>query len=309
MRSRATCLAPLAAALCLWCSTAAAQTPAPDETVFQPRSMTRIAPGTRITLDQPPQGWTALILKSQPVVNSGDLDRVPSLAIKLAGMLFSTLVAGSAQEPGSNPPQYCLTGAAVGLGMNIGGVDTIVSSATAREQGLNLGMISSIVLSQSEALLPAIVEVGRSRTMEVIDAPTIMVKGESHAPVVLRHAFLCDPRDGRIYTVAWVYERDASHVNHVWDGSMRLLPQPAIVECSMRVDADEFSALGQPKPNAFAMVSLPDGTLLRPSNELLAAASVAGFTPSDTHRLEVALWTAIFDPTLTAQPPTQPTTR
>lgn len=275
------------------------------EATFQPRRIARIAPGTRIVVDRPPEGWSALVMKSQPQVTEGDINRIPSMTIQLAGMLFSVLTASAAQEPNTNPPQYFLSGVGTGLGMNVGGADTIVSSATASQQGLNLGMISSMVLSTSETRLDEIVEVARSKTMAVVDAPTMMAKGETHVPVVFRYAFLCDPRDARLYTVVWVVDHNTPGGSHVWDGTMRLLPQPCVENCTMRVDANQFAMFGQPKPTAFAVTRMPAGTVLRPSPELLAAAAQRAFTPSLAHQLEVGLWQAVFDPALTAQRPQQ----
>jgi hypothetical protein len=118
---------------------------------------------------------------------------------------------------------------------------------------------------------------------------------------------LCDPRDGRLYSVVWIVERDPQNGCHVWDGSMRLLPQPCIETCHMRVDASEFAMFGQPKPSAFAVTRMPNGTVLQPRAELMASAAAPRFTPSALHQLEVGLWQAIFDPSLTAQRGSQTT--
>ncbi len=70
--------------------------------------------------------------------------------------------------------------------------------------------------------------------------------------------------------------------------------QPNLVtDCEMRVDASKFS-LGTPGPDAFAVLRMPQGTVLAWPDALRSLATERQFTPGSAYRLEMELWKAVF---------------
>ncbi len=189
-------------------SLAQAQTPASDQP-FAPHPLARIAPGTRID-DRAPAGWSQLVIKSQPKITSGDVAKVPDMTVRFVNMFFTAILLKVERQPNADPPQYRLATAAIGIGTRVRDKDIIVSSDSYRSLGADLGLIGGIVLSKSEEQLNQVLEVARSPTMAVADAPTILARGTQHVHVMLRYAFLVDPRDGRCYTLIWILDKDGA---------------------------------------------------------------------------------------------------
>lgn len=266
----------------------------PTEKFYETRPLGRIAPGTRIA-DQPPEGWTHLILKSQPRVTTGDIDGVPAIAVRLSSLLFTAVVAKVAAQPVDGSQQFVLESCAVGVGTNIQGADVIVTSATQQQLGANLGLLPSAVLQQTEQSLSQYVEVARSPTMCVLDCPSVIVRGDQHETVTLRQAVIVDPRNGQLFSVFWFLDKDPARPERLLGGECHLMASNLVYDCQMRVDRDEFT-LGIPGPEAFAMVALPANRPVPLTSELKAVAGAARFTPTTTYQLEVALWNALYQP-------------
>ena len=264
------------------------------EKPFAPRPLARIEPGAVIT-DRAPAGWSHLVIKSQPKITAGDTAKVPDMTVKFVSMFFTAIMLKVERQPGVEPPRFQLASAAIGIGTSIRDKDTIVSSDTFRSQGANLGMVGGIVLSKSEEQLNLVVEVARSSTMAIADAPTVLARGTDHAQVLLRYAFLADPRDGRCYTLIWVLDKDPSGGYRLGNTPLVLLQPNLVIDCEMRVDANKFF-LGTPGPDAFAVLRLPPGTPLAWPTNLRSLAAERQFTPSSAHRLELELWNALFAP-------------
>ena len=70
------------------------------ETSATPTPIKLIAPGTTIG-DEAPAPWTHLIVKSQPRVTAGDVEKVSSSQVRLAGLYFMATFARV--EHGASP--------------------------------------------------------------------------------------------------------------------------------------------------------------------------------------------------------------
>jgi hypothetical protein len=131
--------------------------------------------------------------------------------------------------------------------------------------------------------------------MALADAPTILARGKEHAAVMLRYAFLVDPRDGRCYTLIWVLDKDGAGGYRLGNTPLVLMKPNLVTECEMQVDASKFF-LGTPGPDAFAVLHMPQGTPLAWPASLRTLAAERQFTPSSAYRLELELWNAVFSP-------------
>ena len=131
--------------------------------------------------------------------------------------------------------------------------------------------------------------------MAVVDAPTILARGNQHVALVLRYAFLVDPRDGRCYTLIWFLDKDGAGGYRLGDTPLELMKPDLVTDCEMHVDASKFF-LGTPGPDAFAVLRMPPGRPLAWTANLRWLAAQPRFTPGTTYRLELDLWNALFSP-------------
>jgi hypothetical protein len=270
-----------------------AQTPA-GEQPFAPHAMPRINAGVQIA-DSAPPGWSYLVMKSQPKLTAGDVSATPEMTVKFVNLFFTAILLKVERQPAASPPRYRLATAAIGIGTRIHDKDTIVSSDTYRSLGANLGLLGGVVLSKSEEQLNHFVEMARSQTMVVADTPTILARDKEHVQVMLRYAFLVDPRDGRCYTLIWVLDKDGAGGYRLGNTPLVLMRPNLVTICEMRVDASKFF-LGTPGPEAFAVLHMPQGTPLAWPAGLPALAAERQFTAGSAYRLELELWNAVFSP-------------
>lgn len=223
-----------------------------------PRRLGAIQPGTVIE-DGAPEGWTHLIIKSRSRLGAGEVDAVPQMAADLSSLLFSAIVAKvKVDQAKGATKRYRLSGLAFGLGTEIKGVDTVVSSETTDELDAGFGFIEGMVLSKAEARLENVVLVARSNTMAIVDAPAILLRDEKHTPVLFRYVVLIDSRTGKLNTLLWVVDLDEEGKYQGATGPIEWLPTNMIEDGILHVDGNEVT-LGVPSENAFAVVSPPKG--------------------------------------------------
>ncbi len=275
------------AAILLLFSSAAATISAADGYVAERRALSRMKPGT-VVGSGAPRGWSHLIIKSQPRLARREAEKVHEIAARLARLLFTAFVANVEQDPSGSGRRFRLESVAVGLGTPIDGKDVIISSETLDEQNADLDLIARIVLSQSEKQLAKIVEIGRSPTMSLFDAPGILLRREEHEAVVLRHAVLVDPHDGRLETLVWVLDVTDNGYVSTSEKLLRLTPNLAY-DCYLHVDSGAVIA-GIPGSTAFAMFSLPDGSEHAAPRSLGDIVARRRMTSQYLERIEIELW-------------------
>lgn len=230
--------------------------PARYDTAHQP--LPHVPPGTVIG-DGPPEGWSHLVVKSHPKPGSGDLHRIPSVALPLTKLLFTATLADVEAYRSAGRQRYRLGKVAVGLGTSIRGRDTIITPDTQAELGANFGVFSRLVLARSYAKLQEVVSVVRSDTMLLMDASAFMLRDGRHRPVILRHALLVGPRTGSLDTLVWCIGLDGENRYGSMFGAVQLLPPGLVEQPVLHVDGREFNSLGLPSDIAFAMPGMPPG--------------------------------------------------
>jgi len=228
--------------------------PVPD---CRPRPLGRIRPGTRVA-NRPPPAWTHLVFKNQPMLASGDIDKLQPTAVPLAKLLFSTMVARVRSEEVGGRDVFHLEEVAIGLGTRIGQYDVIITTQTQSQLGADLGFLEQIVLSGAEEQVDQVFQVAKSDTMAIVDVPNTMLSGGRHRTVVLRYLFLVRPADGGLATVVWPIDPQSGGAYRLASGSAVLQPPNLVQTCPLHVDKKELIA-GIPTAKAFAVTRLPPG--------------------------------------------------
>ena len=270
--------------------------PAKAEIDVTPRTIPAIPPGTEIT-DGPPQGWTHLVLKSQPRLGAEAAEQVSETMARLVSLLYTAIVADVQLEEDPRPAaRFYLAKVAAGVGTEVGGRQIILSSDTQQELGADLDFLDRRALGGGEDHVQQIRCVARSRTMAILDAPNLLVRDGKHRRMVLRYAILVDPNTGRLDTLLWLLEPEADDRYAGPLGPAQWLPESKLADCRLHVDTDEY-ILGVPTTAAFAMVHVPQGrqTLVIPET-LEPIAAAARLTPTSARELEQLLGALLTRP-------------
>ena len=125
-------------------NTASAVEPAPA----QLPELVLLAPGTTIA-KEPPRGWSNLVLKSLPRLETGDLDTLPSFAGSTA-TLFRSLILADVRPTGDPKARYRLARIGLGLCVPHGESETIVTREHVAAGHVPLGLIERQVLQHAE---------------------------------------------------------------------------------------------------------------------------------------------------------------
>jgi hypothetical protein len=188
------------------------------------------------------------------------------------------------------PPQapgqaFYLGIVARGFAMTIGNEQKIVSSANTL--GGDLGMFGKTILKENEQILDQDVrQVARTPTMMIFDAKAVMRRGDDHVNMIMRHALLVDPATGRLYTLVWLLTNNYEAAEE----TMQLLPEGMWEKRYLSVKRDKFT-LGIPSKDAFALRQVPQGTPVRYTPKLYAAATTREFTEQSVPAIEAILRT------------------
>ena len=266
-------------------------TPGDSSPLFRPKPLDRIEPGTRIG-ETAPDGWTHLVFKSHPRLQSGAIDALPDFARGLAEFLFSTMTARVA--PGDNG-RFRLERVAIGLGTRVGSEDVIVSSQTIKQLNVDLGplRLKSVILATAEERLNLLRVVAATDSLAIVDAPTLMRLDNRNRDTVFRYLFLVEPETGGLATVTWRIEIDG-HGRYLEAASAPVLLTPNLVSTSpLHVDGNEFSAVGIPSDRAFATTKMPPGVSFPMPKDAAPLAGRLQFTHAAAAQLETAFRTAL----------------
>lgn len=260
------------------------------------RPLPLVPPGTKIG-DQPPEGWTHLVLHGVPRVAEGDVNEVSSLVARMASLVHLTILARTKRDPFAETVDYTLDEVAIGLAVSVGDQDVVISSATQESLGAGLDFIERSVLSENEAFLVDVRQVARTPTMVVFDAPAIVLRGNEHRDMVHRHAVVVSPEDGKLASFVWLLDvaagaRGAAPTYQLAEPSIELLPEGMHEDRTLHVDADEF-IVGVPTKRAFALVGIPRGKKLALPENAQQAAAAQFRDPRQVQILESALRAAL----------------
>lgn len=256
---------------------------------LQPRRMAAVPAGT-VVINQPPQGWTHLILKNHPVLSQAEANKIHSIAADIADMFFGTVLArvDSAETAGGRV--YWIRQVAVGLGTSVNGRDTVIDSTNQARLGANLGIIGRTVLSRTEEELARWHVVARSDNLVVLDMPTRLAIGGRHYQCVIRLFISVEPTTGQLATL-FTAQQDTSSGRQYIGNTARWLPQNLVNNYTLVVDANEVLA-GIPNSAAFAMASLPAGTSLGNVDSIVPILTQRRYTSESFTQLESVIFSA-----------------
>jgi hypothetical protein len=216
-----------------------------------------LAPGTTIRAEPPP-GWSALVLKSLPKLESGDLDTLPSFAGSTATH-FRSLILADVRPTGDPKARYRLARIGLGLCVPHEKAETVVTREHVAAGHVPLGLIERQVLQHAEDELKKARLIARGPRFAVLATPSMLLVGEKHEPIHLLYAFCVDPSDGQLESVVWGYSTDRTQSVRLTPPA--LLPPRLVYRCGLDVQAERL--LGALPVNwSFAMRALPPGTAL-----------------------------------------------
>lgn len=235
---------------------------------LEPKTLARIPAGTRFGED-PPQGWSNIILFVEGELSSGDV-AAASETVKYYSKIFNLVMLANVAKGESG--QFVLDKVGIGFSMNINGKNTVITANAQAQLGANLSFIGKSVLSGNEEALADVKQVARYSNGAVIDAPTMMLRNGQHQLMMVRYVLWVSPQDGRLGTAVWLMDKGNSSQDYsVVEDTFQLLPPNMREKRVMNVMGNRFT-LGIPAKDAFALVRIPQGTPYKFTNELRAIA-------------------------------------
>ena len=253
-----------------------------------------IAPGTVVERG-PPVGWSHLVIKSLPRVRPGEVARLPSTVIlsreKLAtqvAWMFTAFAADVVPEQHGHHTRYRIRAIGLGLGANVNGRDTILTSDTAASLGLKLDIygIQKRTLDTGYRIQQQARVVIHGPSFALVDTPVTFRCGKKNRMVRFRYALLVDQPTGRLDVFAW---RLGAENGECADLARAVLLQPdTIDDAELIPDLTEFNLAGIPTGElAFGVDDLPPKRLevaLPPDLSPLVGGTK--FTPDAARTLE-----------------------
>jgi hypothetical protein len=267
---------------------------AAEEKPALPRPMPVIAAGT--VVDDPDRDrWNRIVLLATPRLASGDTADV-SDAIRDAVARFTFVVLATVQPldttaAESKTPRYELVEVGIGHCMQVNGRLTVVAPDAGTE-GVSLDFLNRQVLNAKHKSLAEIECVGSHRTAVAFDAPSLMLRGEDHEDLVVRHAVRIDPQSGTCTTCAWLMTSNEEGGLEPVEEPLRIIDGGTREERPIHVDGQLFT-FGLPTKRAFAVEDLPPGRRVDWSTALRTAATAATYSDAAIDRLLAELDTAV----------------
>jgi hypothetical protein len=236
----------------------------------QPR-LVSLSAATRLG-EEPPRGWSHLVIKSIPRLASGERESLPSSALRTA-TLFRTAILADV-EPVGLDKDFVLARVGTAICVPDGqGEDIVVSSDRLEALSIRLSTLEQLVLSAVESEMAEARIVARTPTFALVRTPATLVVAGKHRKVDLYYAFCVDRGTGRLGVGLW----------SMWPDQVDQAPPPVLIEvapktvfdCALDVRAKRL--LGTiPVTWSFAVRSLPPGRSIRipaPLGERIVAVS------------------------------------
>ncbi len=261
-----------------------------EEFVAASQSLTRIEAGTVVD-DPNATHWNRVVLLARPRIASGDVDSLAATIRESVSSFVLTILASVAQatDPVSGEPRYTLEDVGVGYSMQVGGTQRVVTVAEAAKIGVNLSIVTRLLLSENEKQLETARIVARTSTFMIVDTPAFVLRGATHAEYVMRHFIWIDHRTGRNAALVWLIKTDKAGKSVIEDSEpLRWASAGLREDRAIHVDGTQFM-LGIPNKRAFAIESLPPGKPIPWTEEAKSYAALDRFDDASLHHLSVAL--------------------
>ena len=282
-------LAIIALASLASCTTAAAA-----EKPLASRPMTVIEAGT--VVDDPNRDrWNKIVLLATPRFASGDTEDV-SESIKeavteITFAILATVRPLEASAAEGTALRHELVEVGIGHCMRVNDRLTVVAP-DATMAGFSLDFLGRQVLNAKQKSLGEILSVGSHGTAVVFDAPSLMLRGEEHEELIVRHLVRIDPQSGTCSTCAWLVKIENDGTPKPVDEPLRIIDGGTREERPIHVDGQRFT-FGLPTKKAFAVEDLPPGRRVDWSTSLRTAADEGTYSAEALARLVTELDTAV----------------
>lgn len=246
------------------------------------RPVARIPSGTVVGKGAP-EGWTHLVLLVHPRLGSGDVSALPHVAARYTQMFQLTILART--------KAHTLDHVALGYAVDIDTRKVVITSTNT--QGAPLDFIGRRVFEKNELMLGDLVEVGRSSTSSVFDAPAIVLRDGKHARMIYRHLIRVGPDTGKLAALVWLMEPGQGG-EHVPVDAAVLLPPGLREDRVLNVKKEKISTFGVPADDALALVGLPkEGTPVPFTPALRQAGAHRRYSPATLAQLDEAVREAL----------------
>jgi hypothetical protein len=275
---------------CLTCFVPAAA----EETPILPRPMTVIEAGT--VVDDPDRDrWNRIVLLATPRFASGDTadvsESIKEAVTEITLAILATVRPVEASAAEGTAPRHALVEVGIGHCMRVNDRLTVVAP-DATMAGFSLDFLGRQVLNAKQKSLGEIACVGSHGTAVVFDAPSLMLRGEEHEDLIVRHLVRIDPQSGTCSTCAWLVSTDDDGTLEPVDEPLRIIDGGTREERPIHVDGSRFT-FGLPTKRAFAVEDLPPGRRVDWSTSLRTAANAATYSDEALNRLVIELDTAV----------------
>ncbi len=258
--------------------------PEAGRVVLEEKPLDWIPPGT-VVGKTPPKGWSHLVYAAHPRIGSGNVKEVPRSVLYYAAVYTVNCLADVERHRTGAIEEYSLEQVAIGIGTEIDGKNTIITSATQKKLGADLDIIARQVLSQCETdFRTGFLQIVRTPTMLVFDSDAILLIDGQHKKMMTRYAILVSPKTGELHTLVWLFDPDYELV----DQPIQSLPPNDQEDRVLDVDADKFF-LGLPREGAFAQLRLAQGTPILLTDRLKKIISPRRYTKRTARQLEEQL--------------------
>ncbi|MCA9133009.1 MAG: hypothetical protein KDA45_07630 [Planctomycetales bacterium] len=255
-----------------------------------------IAAGTPVDAPQA-ERWNRIVLLARPRIASGDVQALSSSIQKSVSSLVLTILATVESHPAdvrpgeTKPPrQFRLRELGLGYATDVQGELRVVSVAAAGQMGVNLGFVGRQMLAENERQLAAVRTVVRTSTLTMFDTRAIMLRQGRHQEMVTRHLVWLDSRSGRLGALLWLLQRPAAgEPQRLVDEPLRWVAAGTREDRAIHVDGQEFSLLGIPREQAFALQDLPPGKSIPWTDEARRLAARESYDSESLRELTVAI--------------------
>jgi hypothetical protein len=247
------------------------------------QALPRIPPGTIVGSKQM-EGFSDLVIFVKGNLSAGDTSVVSS-TVKYYGDLFNLVYLANVEkhpEKGFLLDQVC-----VGFATKIKGRDTIVSTETESQLGAGLNFIGRSVLAGNEKALEDVTMVAKNDFGALIDAPAFMYRDEKHKLMIVRFFVWVSP-DGKVGTCSWLLDKVGNGQYVMAEDTFQYLPPKMVENRILHVDGSKFT-LGIPSPDAFALVSIPQGRAYPVTEAMKELATKSTYTVESFNQFAAAL--------------------
>ena len=251
----------------------------------EPKPVPTLPAGTKFN-DAPPEGWSNVVLYVSGRLGSGDVSAAPNSAHEYASMFNLVILADVRQREDG---VYALQRYGVGFSTKVDGVNTVITTDTAKSLGVDLGIIGRSVFAANEESLGQIKEIARFSTCALFDAPTMMLYEGEHLLMTVRYLIWASRTTGPAQHVR-LAARSHDRFGRLSGG--RASPAEAARQHARRPRherAEEPVSLGIPSKDAFALVRIPQGQPVKFSERLQKVAGAETFDNAKFRELLEAL--------------------